>query len=661
MTPRLTEIVEGTENDDVVSGWFLNNLELYGYGGDDSLFGGRGNDLLYGGDGDDLLIGGDGGGQLFGGDGDDTLQGSFGDDTLDGGEGNDTLDGGTGDDTLDGGEGNDTLDGGSGDDTLYGGAGKDTLNGGWEDDYIYGGIGNDALQGSWGDDTIEGGRGDDTIEGGPGDDTIKGGAGDDTIEGGSGDDTIYGGSGDDIIKSGRYIYGGTGNDFLYGTSSDDTIEGGSGDDTIESGPGSDIFVYRTGSFGKDVITDFDARVDKLDFRGSGLGFSDLKLSWSKPDTVLVDAGAGNRIELVAISGLLPPLANIRSALLFDPVPESQQVKAVVPEVSIADASTLEGVAATLTVELSEASERDITVHFSAVVGTAGSGDYSGSGQTREVTFKAGEISKVIKIDTTDDTDHEGTETFTVKLSNPEGATLGSKHTATVTIVDDDAPPVVEPQESEAVPSGTEPGEQDRLPLESDITLHQSNSQSGSVPGSTEAAETLEGTSGADAINCRGGDDMARGLGGDDRLWGRMGNDILHGNAGDDCLWGGRGDDTLYGGKGDDTLRGGTNGDELNGGRGDDTLHGGRGKDILSGGRGQDVFVYEDADFGRDRIVDFEDGTDLLKFTGSGLQWSDLSVSNNGKGHAVVRVEGADSRIVLEGVDASLIGQDDFIF
>ena len=106
---------------------------------------------------------------------------------------------------------------------------------------------------------------------------------------------------------------------------------------------------------------------------------------------------------------------------------------------------------------------------------------------------------------------------------------------------------------------------------------------------------------------------------------------------------------------------GLTGDELYGGRGADTLHGGRGKDILSGGHGRDVFVYEDADFGRDRIVDFEDGQDLLRFTGSGLQWSDLSVSNNGKGHAVVRVEGADSRIVLEGVDASLIGQDDFIF
>ena len=55
------------------------------------------------------------------------------------------------------------------------------------------------------------------------------------------------------------------------------------------------------------------------------------------------------------------------------------------------------------------------------------------------------------------------------------------------------------------------------------------------------------------------------------------------------------------------------------------------------------------------------GRTLLKFTGSGLRWGDLSVSNNGKGDAVVRVEGADSRVVLEGVDASLIDQSDFIF
>ena len=37
------------------------------------------------------------------------------------------------------------------------------------------------------------------------------------------------------------------------------------------------------------------------------------------------------------------------------------------------------------------------------------------------------------------------------------------------------------------------------------------------------------------------------------------------------------------------------------------------------------------------------------------------MANNANGDAVVRVDGADSRIVLEGADASLIGQDDFIF
>ncbi|MDE0444657.1 MAG: hypothetical protein OXL38_21445 [Gammaproteobacteria bacterium] len=336
-----------------------------------------------------------------------------------------------------------------------------------------------------------------------------------------------------------------------------------------------------------------------------------------------------------------------------------------PEISIGDASVTEGGKVELSVELSRMSDYTIVAYWYTTDGTAEGGDYSGIDAPRlpdpitispysdpdvpyshidrsqTLVFNPGETRKVINIDTIQDGVAEGDESFTVALmlrhptsgerfSGIHKVVLGSKHTATVTIVDD-APPVVEPRESEA------------------------------VSGGTEAAETLEGTSGADTINGRGGDDTVRGLGGDDRLWGRMGKDILHGNAGDDYLWGGRGADTLHGGKGDDTLRGGTDGDELYGGRGADTLHGGRGKDILSGGHGRDVFVYEDADFGRDRIVDFEDGQDLLKFTGSGLQWSDLSVSNNGKGHAVVRVEGADSRIVLEGVDASLIGQDDFIF
>ena len=186
------------------------------------------------------------------------------------------------------------------------------------------------------------------------------------------------------------------------------------------------------------------------------------------------------------------------------------------------------------------------------------------------------------------------------------------------------------------------------------------SATGEIEG-TPAADTMDGTSGADAMDGLAGDDTAQGFGGDDRLWGRLGADTLYGNAGDDHLWGGKGRDTLHGGVGKDHLYGGKGDDTLYGGRLADALHGGRGDDLLSGGHGRDRFVYDDAEFGRDRIVDFEDGRDLLDFAGSGLQWSDLSVSNNGKGDAVVRIEGSDSKIVLEGIDASLIGQDDFIF
>ena len=434
-------------------------------------------------------------------------------------------------------------------DFFLGDGGADTLFGGGGDDLLYGGRE---------DDTIHGGRGNDLVNGGRGDDFLYGDAGDDIMNGSWGENYVYGGDGDDRMKGDGNLYGGGGDDRMVGGWSNDIIEGGSGDDSIRGGPGNDIFVYRTQGFGKDVIEDIDVREDKLDFRGSGLSFSDLKVSVVS-GRLLVDAGAGNQIELVSIGGARNTRFEdvIRSVSLFDPV--------------------------------------------------------------------------------------------------------------------------VEPPESETVPSDAEPGEQDRLPLGTDDTLPQSNTESENAPSSraavagTMAADTLAGTSGADALDGLAGNDTAQGLGGDDRLWGRQGADTLYGNAGSDRLWGGRDGDELHGGVGRDHLYGGLGHDTLYGGRGDDTLHGGRladrlhggeGRDVLVGGHGRDLFVYDDADFGRDRIVDFEDGVDRLDFTGSGLRWSDLSVSNNGRGDAVVRVDGANGangKIVLEGVDASLIDQSDFIF
>ena len=327
--------------------------------------------------------------------------------------------------------------------------------------------------------------------------------------------------------------------------------------------------------------------------------------------------------------------------------------ATLAAVEMGDVRVVEGGVAVFTVRLSHAATGEVTVAWS-VGGSATAGDdYDTAAGTGVLTFAAGERKKTIEVRTVDDAVVEGDETLTVTLSNPSGATLGSNVSATVTVADDDNPPVPADGEPQAPPDDGVFGSRSSQDVE--------GAPRGAAAAGTMAGGTLVGTAGADAIDCLGGDDVAQGLGGNDRLWGGLGADVLHGNAGDDRLWGGKGRDELHGGVGKDHLYGGRGDDVLHGGRGADRLHGDAGNDVLSGGDGRDLFVYGDADFGRDRIVDFEDGTDLLKFTGSGLRWGDLSVSNNGKGHAVVRVESTDSSIVLEGVDASLIDQNDFIF
>ncbi|HEX3227465.1 MAG TPA: DUF4214 domain-containing protein, partial [Pyrinomonadaceae bacterium] len=62
----------------------------------------------------------------------------------------------------------------------------------------------------------------------------------------------------------------------------------------------------------------------------------------------------------------------------------------------------------------------------------------------ELTFAAGENSKTITIPIVDDGFVEGGETFNVALSNPTVGNLGANATATITIIDDDATPGVNP-------------------------------------------------------------------------------------------------------------------------------------------------------------------------------------------------------------------------
>ncbi|MEL7100163.1 MAG: calcium-binding protein [Pseudomonadota bacterium] len=120
------------------------------------------------------------------------------------------------------------------------GTGNDTVFGGANDDRIFGGSGNDILNGHNGNDLIAGGNNKDRINGGNGDDRLFGQNGSDRLDGGKGNDIVNGGNGGDMLIGGR---------------NDDILTGGTGSDTFR------FF----GDSGADVITDFEAGRDVLEF------------------------------------------------------------------------------------------------------------------------------------------------------------------------------------------------------------------------------------------------------------------------------------------------------------------------------------------------------------------------------------------------------------
>lgn len=184
-------------------------------------------------------------------------------------------------------------------------------------------------------------------------------------------------------------------------------------------------------------------------------------------------------------------------------------------------------------------------------------------------------------------------------------------------------------------------------------------------------DILRGNSGEDLINGGGGDDQLYGGGGADVINGGDGDDLMLGVTGNDQLYGGAGDDNMFGRADHDVLDGGDGDDRLTGNQGDDVLRGARGRDLLlggggednmTGGGGRDVFIFQN-ERGQDVITDFEVGVDLINFAkrtfGSrDVTFLDLEFSQDGA-DAIIRDRGLEIR--LEGVNASLLSHDDFIF
>ena len=158
----------------------------------------------------------------------------------------------------------------------------------------------------------------------------------------------------------------------------------------------------------------------------------------------------------------------------------------VPDLEIQDAEVTEGGIAAFTVTLSSSSEVPVTVSYETIDGTATAGaDYTTTSGT--LSFTPGQTTKRVEVPTLEDDEAEETETFTVQLSAPSGATVADG-TGTGTIIDDDggggSVPRIEIEDAEVTEGGI---------AAFTVTL----SSSSEVPV-TVSYETIDGTATAGA-------------------------------------------------------------------------------------------------------------------------------------------------------------------
>lgn len=134
-------------------------------------------------------------------------------------------------------------------------------------------------------DILSGIQIDDVMTGLMGADHLFGASGNDRMLGGAGADRLAGQTGDDVLS------GGVGNDVLLGGGGADHLVGGAGNDRLLGGAGADTFQFDAGD-GRDVIADFQAGTDTIEFRVAGLErFEQLHLSQAGDD-VRIGYGSG---------------------------------------------------------------------------------------------------------------------------------------------------------------------------------------------------------------------------------------------------------------------------------------------------------------------------------------------------------------------------------
>ncbi len=432
---------------------------------------------------------------------DANVAGDDGDNKITGGIGNNHLFGNGGNDTLIGDAGNDTLEGGKGIDSLVGGAGDDIyIINNTEDEIVdtqgtntvkssesitivsYPSINNLELTGTKdingtgnnNANTIDGNDSDNQLDGSKGNDTLNGNDGNDTLIGGAGNNYLDGGNGDADVA----LYLGSKNDYsdvklVDGVYSVTNIDSGDIDTfkDVEFIKFSDTELTPIGNTSNDVkLSIADATIKE-----GGIAIIELKLDGKPTESFMVKVStaeitANAKTDYTTFSqvvrfGVDETSKQIKIQTTQDKLVEetenffvnltelnSDKVQITndsatvtitdddLPTLSISDSKIIEGdvgkSSAEVLVKLSSAVTQDAIVHYETIDGTAKkSSDYTAS--VGDLTIKKGETTGKILIPIVDDKVSEPLENFIVKLSNPQGAILGTTTKATVTITDND--------------------------------------------------------------------------------------------------------------------------------------------------------------------------------------------------------------------------------